>query len=89
MGGEVETVMNLVRQKPDDIVKVGIDADELAVAKAESRAVYGGIHARQGADRPERHDAVPCAGKTEERDHRRECCNKAKSERKDADLPAG
>ena len=43
--GAVETVMSLVQQKPDDIVKVGIDADELAVTKAESKATYGGIQA--------------------------------------------
>ena len=41
-----ETVMSLVQQKPDDIVKVGIDADELAVTKAESKATYGEIQAR-------------------------------------------
>ena len=44
--GAVETVMSLVQQKPDDIVKVGIDADELAVTKAESKATYGEIQAR-------------------------------------------
>lgn len=43
--GAVETVMSLVQQKPDDIVKVGIDADELAVTKAESKATYGEIQA--------------------------------------------
>ena len=42
----IETVMSLVQQKPDDIVKVGIDADELAVTKAESKATYGEIQAR-------------------------------------------
>ena len=44
--GAVETVMSLVQQNPDDIVKVGIDADELAVTKAESKATYGEIQAR-------------------------------------------
>ena len=44
--GAVETVMSLVQQKPDDIVKVGIDADELAVTKAESKATYGEIQTR-------------------------------------------
>ena len=44
--GAVETVMSLVQQKPDDIVKVGIDADELAVTKAESKVTYGEIQAR-------------------------------------------
>ena len=38
--------MSLVQQKPDDIVKVGIDADELAVTKAESKATYGEIQTR-------------------------------------------
>lgn len=36
----LETVMSLVQQKPDDLVKVGIDADKLAVTKAESKATY-------------------------------------------------
>ena len=34
----VETVMLLVQQRPDDIVRVGIDTDELSVTKAESKA---------------------------------------------------
>ena len=38
--------MSLVQQKPDDIVRVGIDTDELAVTKAESKATYGEIQAR-------------------------------------------
>ena len=42
----VENVMSLVQQNPDDIVKVDIDADELAVTKAESKATYGEIQAR-------------------------------------------
>ena len=44
--GAIETVMSLVQQKPDDIVKVDIDADELAVTKADSKATYGEIQAR-------------------------------------------
>ena len=43
---QVETVMLLVQQRPDDIVKVGIDTDELSVTKAESKATYGEIQAR-------------------------------------------
>lgn len=42
----VETVMLLVQQRPDDIVRVGIDTDELSVTKAESKATYGEIQAR-------------------------------------------
>mgnify|MGYP000298496979 CR=1 FL=1 len=42
----VETVMLLVQQRPDDIVRVGIDTDELGVTKAESKATYGEIQAR-------------------------------------------
>lgn len=44
--GAVETVMSLVQQNPDDIVKVGIDADVLAITKAESKATYGEIQTR-------------------------------------------
>ena len=42
----LETVMLLVQQRPDDIVRVGIDTDELGVTKAESKATYGEIQAR-------------------------------------------
>ena len=42
----VETVMLLVQQRPDDIVRVGINTDELSVTKAESKATYGEIQAR-------------------------------------------
>ena len=42
----VETVVLLVQQRPDDIVRVGIDTDELSVTKAESKATYGEIQAR-------------------------------------------
>ena len=38
--------MSLVQQNPDDIVKVGINADELAVTKAESKATYAEIQTR-------------------------------------------
>ena len=38
--------MLLVQQRPDDIVRVGIDTDELSVTKAESKATYGEIQAR-------------------------------------------
>lgn len=36
----VETVVSLSQQKPDDIVRVGIDLDELDITKAESKATY-------------------------------------------------
>ena len=36
----------LVQQRPDDIVRVGIDTAELSVTKAESKATYGEIQAR-------------------------------------------
>ena len=77
----VETVMSLVQQNPDDIVKVGIDADELAVTKAESKATYGEIQAlvkeQTGLN------VTPLYIAQVKRKHgiiERECYNKAKSE---------
>ena len=79
--GAVETVMSLVQQKPDDIVKVGIDADELAVTKAESKATYGEIqaHVKEQAGL----NVTPLYIAQVKRKHgiiERECYNKAKSE---------
>ena len=80
-GNTVETVMSLVQQKPDDIVKVGIDADELAVTKAESKATYGEIQAR--VKEQTGLNVTPLYIAQVKRKHgiiERECYNKAKSE---------
>ena len=77
----VETVMSLVQQKPDDIVKVGIDADKLAVTKAESKATYGEIQAR--VKEQTGLNVTPLYIAQVKRKHgiiERECYNKAKSE---------
>ena len=79
--GAVETVMSLVQQKPDDIVKVGIDADDLAVTKAESKATYGEIQAR--VKEQTGLNVTPLYIAQVKRKHgiiERECYNKAKSE---------
>lgn len=76
-----ETVMSLVQQNPDDIVKVGIDADELAVTKAESKATYGEIQAR--VKEQTGLNVTPLYIAQVKRKHgiiERECYNKAKSE---------
>lgn len=78
--GAVETVMSLVQQNPDDIVKVGIDADELAVTKAESKATYGEIQAR--VKEQTGLNVTPLYIAQVKRKHgiiERECYNKAKS----------
>ena len=80
-GNTVETVMSLVQQKPDDIVKVGIDADELAVTKAESKANYGEIQTR--VKEQTGLNVTPLYIAQVKRKHgiiERECYNKAKSE---------
>lgn len=77
----IETVMSLVQQKPDDIVKVGIDADELAVTKAESKATYGEIQTR--VKEQTGLNVTPLYIAQVKRKHgiiERECYNKAKSE---------
>lgn len=79
--GAVETVMSLVRQNPDDIVKVGIDADELAITKAESKATYGEIQAR--VKEQTGLNVTPLYIAQVKRKHgiiEHECYNKAKSE---------
>lgn len=79
--GAVETVMSLVQQNPDDIVKVGIDADELSVTKAESKATYGEIQAR--VKEQTGLNVTPLYIAQVKRKHgiiERECYNKAKSE---------
>lgn len=79
--GAVETVMSLVQQNPDDIVKVGIDADKLAVTKAESKATYGEIQAR--VKEQTGLNVTPLYIAQVKRKHgiiERECYNKAKSE---------
>ena len=76
-----ETVMSLVQQNLDDIVKVGIDADELAVTKAESKATYGEIQAR--VKEQTGLNVTPLYIAQVKRKHgiiERECYNKAKSE---------
>ena len=78
---QVETVMSLVQQNPDDIVKVGIDADELAVTKAESKATYGEIQAR--VKEQTGLNVTPLYIAQVKRKHgiiEHECYNKAKSE---------
>lgn len=77
----VENVMSLVQQNPDDIVKVGIDADELAITKAESKATYGEIQAR--VKEQTGLNVTPLYIAQVKRKHgiiERECYNKAKSE---------
>lgn len=77
----IETVMSLVQQNPDDIVKVGIDADELAVTKAESKATYGEIQTR--VKEQTGLNVTPLYIAQVKRKHgiiERECYNKAKSE---------
>ena len=44
--GAVETVMVMSQQKPDDVIRVGIDIDKMNVTKAESKATYTEIQAR-------------------------------------------
>ena len=44
--GAVETVMLMSQQKPDDVVRVGIDIDKMNVTKAESKATYVEIQTR-------------------------------------------
>lgn len=73
--------MSLVQQNPDDIVKVGIDADELAITKAESKATYGEIQAR--VKEQTGLNVTPLYIAQVKRKHgiiERECYNKAKSE---------
>lgn len=41
----VETVVCLSQQKPDDVIRVGLDLDELEVTPAESKATYEEIKA--------------------------------------------
>ncbi|MCI8914357.1 MAG: 23S rRNA (uracil(1939)-C(5))-methyltransferase RlmD, partial [Lawsonibacter sp.] len=41
----VETVVCLSQQKPDDVIRVGLDLDDLEVTPAESKATYGEIKA--------------------------------------------
>ncbi len=41
----VETVVYLSQQKPDDVVRVGLDLDELDITPAESKATYEQIKA--------------------------------------------
>ena len=43
--GHVETVVCLSQQKPDDVIRVGLDLDDLEVTPAESKATYGEIKA--------------------------------------------
>ena len=79
--GAVETVMSLVQQKPDDIVKVGIDADELSITKAEGKATYGEIQTR--VKEQTGLNVTPLYIAQVKRKHgiiERECYNKAKSE---------
>ena len=40
---QVETVVSLSQQKPDDVIRVGLDLDELEVTPAEAKATYGEI----------------------------------------------
>ena len=40
MGGHVETVVLLSQQKPDDVIEVEIELDELDMTTAESKATY-------------------------------------------------
>ncbi len=77
----IETVMLLVQQRPDDIVKVGIDTDELSVTKAESKATYGEIQARVKAQTGL--NVTPLYIAQVKRKHgiiERECYNKAKAD---------
>ena len=77
----VETVMLLVQQRPDDIVRVGIDTDELSVTKAESKATYGEIQARVKARTGL--NVTPLYIAQVKRKHgiiERECYNKAKAD---------
>ena len=77
----VETVMLLVQQRPDDIVRVGIDTDELSVTKAESKATYGEIQARVKAQTGL--NVTPLYIAQVKRKHgiiERECYNKAKAD---------
>lgn len=41
----METVVCLSQQKPDDVIRVGLDLDELEVTPAESKATYEEIKA--------------------------------------------
>ena len=76
-----ETIMLLVQQRPDDIVRVGIDTDELSVTKAESKATYGEIQARVKAQTGL--NVTPLYIAQVKRKHgiiERECYNKAKAD---------
>ncbi|MBR6186998.1 MAG: 23S rRNA (uracil(1939)-C(5))-methyltransferase RlmD [Clostridia bacterium] len=41
--GHIETVLSLSQQKPDDVIQVGIDLDDMDITPAESKASYGEI----------------------------------------------
>ena len=43
VSSHVETVVSLSQQKPDDVIRVGLDLDELEVTPAEAKATYGEI----------------------------------------------
>lgn len=79
--GAVETVMVMSQQKPDDVVRVGIDIDKMNVTKAESKATYGEIQAR--VKEQTGLNVTPLYIAQVKRKHgiiERECYNKAKSE---------
>ena len=81
VSSHVETVMLLVQQRPDDIVRIGIDTDELGVTKAESKATYGEIQARVKAQTGL--NVTPLYIAQVKRKHgiiERECYNKAKAD---------
>lgn len=44
----VGTVICLFQQKPDDVIRVGLDLDKLEVAHAEAKSAYGEIRAYHG-----------------------------------------
>ena len=79
--GAVETVMVLSQQKPDDVVRVGIDIDKMNVTKAESKATYAEIQTR--VKEQTGLNVTPLYIAQVKRKHgiiERECYNKAKSE---------
>ena len=79
--GAVETVMVMSQQKPDDVVRVGIDIDKMNVTKAESKATYAEIQTR--VKEQTGLNVTPLYIAQVKRKHgiiERECYNKAKSE---------
>ncbi len=85
-----ETVMLLVQQRPDDIVRVGIDTGRAQRHQCREQShLWRNPGARQGADRPERHAPVHRAGEAQAWHHRARVQQQGQGRKsEDAPLPA-